>query len=247
MKKFYSLAVLAALVSIMANASSFIGFGADSIRINPNRLGGYFQCPVVMHNEGYCNAWNVAVTYPEGFFPKLVAGIRPLDGLTVTYLDRNGDEQVYTPNLNASVQYQDIAAFIPVSGYWDYNMDGEFEPYGAAKWLPGEHEMFEYNFAVDWDFRTGYVILDGTLSSGYDDRGPILQNVKFYTRTYFWVGYEVADCSGDGKINIADVSLLIDYLLTHDGFDEFQLAAADANQDGIVGIADVSTTIDMIL
>lgn len=247
MKKTIFLAALAALVSIMANAASFIGFNADSIRISPNRLGGYFQCPVMMHNDGYCNAFNVAMSYPDGFFPKLVAGITPLSGLTVTYMDKNGNATEYTPNLNASVQYQDIASFIPVSGYWDYNMDGEFEPYGAAKWLPGDHEMWQFNFAVDWDFRSGYVVFDGAISSGYDDRGPILQNVKCYKRSFMWVGYELGDVSGDDRINIADVVLLIDYLLSGEGLDEFQTKAADVDNDGTPGIADVAIIIDMML
>lgn len=237
----------AALAAIVANASSFIGFGSDSVRINPNRLGGYYQHAVMMHNEGYCNAFNVSVVYPEGMMPKLVAGVTPLDGLTVTYLDRDGNEQTCTPNLNVSVAYQDVAAFIAVSGYWDYNMDGEFEPYGAAKWLPGDHMMWEYNFAVDWEFRSGYVTFDGTLSSGYDDRGPILQNVKFFTRTYFWVGYNPGDVSGNDRLSIDDVSMLIDYLLGDESIDEFQAAACDVNRDGAATIADVSALIDMLL
>lgn len=237
----------AALAAIVANASSFIGFDSDSVRINPNRLGGYYQRAVMMHNEGYCNAFNVSVAYPEGMMPKLVAGVTPLDGLTVTYLDRDGNEQTCTPNLNVSVAYQDVAAFIAVSGYWDYNMDGEFEPYGAAKWLPGDHMMWEYNFAVGWEFRSGYVTFDGTLSSGYDDRGPILQNVKFFTRTYFWVGYNPGDVSGNDRLSIDDVSMLIDYLLGDESIDEFQAAAGDVNRDGVTTIADVSALIDMLL
>lgn len=235
-----------ALLSMSAHSINNITMG-DSIRISPNRLGGYYQHPVVMHNDAYCNAWNVAVTYPDGVMPKLVAGITPLDGLTVTYMDKNGNEQTYTPTLNVAVQYTTIAAYIPVSGYWDYNMDGELEPYGAAKWLPGEHQLWEYNLAIDWDFRGGYITFDGALSSGYDDRGAILQNAKFYSRTWLWVGYEKGDVSGDDRVNIADAVLLIDYLLNGEGLDEFQIAAADVDGDGTAGIADVAIIIDMML
>lgn len=126
-------------------------------------------------------------------------------------------------------------------------MDGEFESYGAAKWLPGDYEMWEFNFAIDWDFRSGYVSLDGTFSSGYDDRGAILQSVKFFSRTFFWVGYLRGDVSGNDRLSIDDVTMLIDYLLGDPSLDEFQVAATDVNGDGVTTISDTTALIDMLL
>jgi len=51
------------------------------------------------------------------------------------------------------------------------------------------------------------------------------------------------DVNGDGHVSIADVSALIDYLLSG----ETALAGADCNQSGNVSIADVSALIDYLL
>ena len=52
------------------------------------------------------------------------------------------------------------------------------------------------------------------------------------------------DANGDGEINIADVSYIIDVILNGQSA---AAAACDANGDGEVNIADVSTVIDAIL
>lgn len=243
MKKIIFLAAML-LTAVSMNSANTITLG-DTVRINPNRLSGYYQHPVAMTVDGMCNAWQIDLVYPDGMFPKLVAGIQPLDGLSVTYLDKNGEEQTYTPTLNVAVQYTSIAAYIPVAGYWLFA--GDYESYGTAKWMPGTYDLFEFNFAVQPEFREGDVTITGAISSGRDDRGAILQNVRIYSVTHFWVGYDKGDVSGDDRINIADAVLLIDYLLNGEGLDEFQIAAADVDGDGTAGIADVAIIIDMML
>ena len=54
------------------------------------------------------------------------------------------------------------------------------------------------------------------------------------------------DVNGDGDVTIADVSALIDYLLTGDPTG-VNLAAANCNGDSDVSIADVSALIDFLL
>ena len=56
----------------------------------------------------------------------------------------------------------------------------------------------------------------------------------------------VHDVNGDDNISIADVTTLIDYLLTSDG-SLISLDAADCNLDGNVTIADVTSLIDYLL
>jgi surface protein len=51
------------------------------------------------------------------------------------------------------------------------------------------------------------------------------------------------DVNGDGIVNIADVSDLVDYLLSGETIPE----CADCDQNGVVGIADVSVLVDYIL
>ncbi|MBR7012195.1 MAG: hypothetical protein IKI10_04815, partial [Muribaculaceae bacterium] len=66
-----------------------------------------------------------------------------------------------------------------------------------------------------------------------------------------WVPYTGSstmrgDVNGDGSVTIADVSALIDYLLTGDATG-VNLAGANCNGDSDVNIADVSALIDYLL
>ncbi len=54
------------------------------------------------------------------------------------------------------------------------------------------------------------------------------------------------DVDGDGSVNIADVTALIDYLLNGDA-SGFNLSGADCNQDRSVNISDVTALIDYLL
>jgi hypothetical protein len=54
------------------------------------------------------------------------------------------------------------------------------------------------------------------------------------------------DVNDDGNVSIADVTVLIDYLLSHDA-SGVNLANADVNGDNSVSIADVTALIDMLL
>ena len=57
---------------------------------------------------------------------------------------------------------------------------------------------------------------------------------------------ERGDVNGDGSIDIADVTLLIRYILSGDATGVW-VAAADCNQDGDVNISDVTALISMVL
>ena len=55
------------------------------------------------------------------------------------------------------------------------------------------------------------------------------------------------DVDGDGKVGIADVSTIIDYILYGNSDDEFYFESADINGNGRIDIGDVSSLIDMLL
>lgn len=245
MRKFFLIAAMM-LLAVSMNSANTITLG-DSIRIHPVHLDGYSQHTVSMHIDGMCDNWSFGVAYPEGLSPKLVAGIAPLEGLTVTFHNKNGAKTSYTSSLEVSYQYKDISANIPVPGYWDYNEDGEWESYGTVKWMPGDYNLFEYNFYVSPSFRSGYVYFDGIITSGSDQRGAVLMGVRFFSKTWFWVGYQYGDVTGNERINIDDVTALISYLVGGENLDEFAIAAADANRDGKVTIADVTYIINKLL
>ncbi len=70
------------------------------------------------------------------------------------------------------------------------------------------------------------------------DGGP--SNPGYFTEK---AGGQRGDVNGDGSVNIADVTALIDLLL---GSGTISNPAADCNQDGSVNIADVTTLIDYL-
>lgn len=53
------------------------------------------------------------------------------------------------------------------------------------------------------------------------------------------------DVDGNGSVNITDITVLIDYLLSGTG--DIQVNAADVDQDGSIGISDVTALIDILL
>lgn len=248
MRKIYLLAAMM-LLAVSVNSANYISLG-DDVRVHPRYLDGYYKATATMQVDGMLDDWQIIATYPDGVAVKLVAGIVPLDGMTVGYTDRAGQAQVYEAPLQVSAAYSTISSHISQQGFWDYDNDGWFESYGAAKWMPGEHQMFELNLYITPGFREGDIIFDGVLTSGADQRGPVLQGVRFYRVSHLWVGYMRGDVNGDERINITDVTVLMN-ALSEQGqsgswLDEFQWKAADVNGDGIVNITDVTMLINRI-
>ena len=89
-----------------------------------------------------------------------------------------------------------------------------------------------------YDYRVKAIYTDGTES--------VWSNVQQVTLTGEGADILVGDVDLDGFVNIADVTALIDYILT--GYLEpFDFNTADVDGDGIIGISDVTALIDLIL
>ena len=67
-------------------------------------------------------------------------------------------------------------------------------------------------------------------------------NVEVYESDFYCLGFELLDLNGDGSINIADVTQLIDAILEGDGSEEY-----DINGDGSVNISDINLIIEYII
>ena len=78
-----------------------------------------------------------------------------------------------------------------------------------------------------------------TVSSANGTAQPATCLVTVYT--------ELGDMNSDGFVNIADVTTLIDYLLSGIETESFNTKNADMNQDEVINIADVTTLIDILL
>ena len=73
-----------------------------------------------------------------------------------------------------------------------------------------------------------------------------VQNMYFSNEGSTTPTYKLGDVNMDGEVNIADVTALIDYLLSGDATN-INVEAADVNEDDDVNIADVTALIDMLL
>lgn len=247
-------AAMMLLVATSVNAENWFNFSEsvnDTLRIRPNRLGGYATYTVDMAIDAYCDFFRVGFVWPCGLRPKMMyqqRGIEAGYGLSVCYLDRNGMFGTYTPNLNVGEYYESVSSSIAIDGYYDYNNDSQFEPYGTVKWEPGIHySVMKINLWIEDCFRKGHVVFDAQFNSGSDKRGPILSNVYSWKQVLVYVGYMKGDVNGDERHTIADVTFLIDYLLNGFGDDEFAYEASDLDGNGNVTINDVAVLINRLL
>jgi hypothetical protein len=248
MKRLLFLAALAAVV-LTNSAANYLSMG-DSVRIKPAMLDGYTHQSISMEIDAYCDQWSIAMTYPEGLSPKLVSGVVPLSGMNIGYIDCEGVFRTFDAVLSCSAGYATIegrSCLPALWGYYDAYGNGTYLPYGSPKWEPGMHQMIEVNMYVNPSFRAGYITMDEILDCTGDTRGPILQNVHAYKKTYLWVGYLPGDLTGNEKLDISDVTELIDRVLGKTRLDEFSEKAADANRDGVVDIDDVTYITKKIL
>ena len=76
------------------------------------------------------------------------------------------------------------------------------------------------------------------------------ESVEAYQAARYWKDFQdirpLGDADGDGALSIGDVTDLIDYLLSGNGYD-MDMGAADVDGDGTISIADVTDLIDTIL
>ena len=95
----------------------------------------------------------------------------------------------------------------------------------------------------------------------WDESGRTLHVLPGTTEHYYymdWYWYfdqviedlipepQPGDVNGDGSVNISDVTVLIDYLLSGNA-SGINLTSADCNQDSSVNISDVTALIDYLL
>ena len=169
----------------------------------------------------------------------------------------------------------DDQAWDPTSGT-EFDYDTENNVYTATINFPAEFNYFgfttelaENNDDGGWGyiepFRFGAIADEGTdfwyegqdfISLTWDDYHAIriaggeykltinLEEMKLYVEALN--NSLRGDVDMDGTVGIADVTALIDYILSGDETNK-DLVAADADLDGVLGIADVTTIIDYIL
>lgn len=242
MKK-YLTAIILLLAAASVLADNYITTGVnDTLRVPPPAIGQSFTVPLRAHFDARLDYWRIRVDAPAGM---TFLGAMPAQGMTVHYTDSQGADTTYSAQIGYGQHLGDsvvLSSHISVPGYWDYNHDGVFEPYGTVKWEAGDYDpLLNLFYSISWGFTGGTMSISGVFASGNDTRGGTIDGYVHFQRTItVIVAYMRGDVNGDGYININDVTALVNYLLTDEGLDQYQLEAADFNQDGYVNINDVT-------
>ncbi|MBR5726748.1 MAG: dockerin type I repeat-containing protein [Muribaculaceae bacterium] len=241
-RHFLTVCLLMASMASMADNHFTMGVN-DTVWIRPNTLNTAQSVSVKAHFEARLDCWHLNLYWPSQM---KVLDISEGPDMTLWYhnqISPDSADVCYNAPLARGVNdTTEVSSFIPVIGYWDYNHDNVCEPYGTVKWEAGDYGcMFVIDFKPYIGFTGGTFTITGSLTSGYDARGGTISGVVTFTRNIiFIVAYMRGDVNGDGYININDVTALVNYLLTDEGLDQYQLEAADFNQDGFVNIYDVT-------
>ena len=236
---------------------------SDTLRISPNALNFYVNVPVIAEfDNGVCDHWRVEMVYPDELSwagaVNAYSANGPEYGINIPYVQSDGSDAIFEPTMltileetqnNATTYKRIFECSTTVYGFWDYNNDGIYEPYGKVKWGPGRYNrFFDIHFRVDGDCTGDSIVVDGQMSCSYDTRYPTyLIDTSFCKVIHLVVAYLLGDVNGDDMVNMYDVTALIDYLNGTIDLNQYQLAAADINGDGNVTIADVSVLIDLLL
>lgn len=239
----------------------------DTLRVDPSNSDFFRKFFAVAHFEGYLDHWYLKITYPSGMFiyhtndnPPLVNNITRGPAMNVPYFTINGVQDTYAADLlilMLNVDQADttkkatiLSSTITEFGYWDPSYTGNYQSYGTVKWGSGDHDyMFLFNMFIPYGTMSADITLDATLSSTDDWRGVGTVNMPHAIKTiHLVIGYQPGDVNGDGTLSNADLTLLIDWLLSgYDNIDVYRQAAADVNGDGVFTIKDVTALSDLLL
>ena len=103
-------------------------------------------------------------------------------------------------------------------------------------------QLVPKNFRIEQDYTYGYI--NGTNETKWlGDHRPVV--VDFSLVRLSELKFLVGDVNRDGKVDIADLTALVNYLISHEG--DYDLEAADMNHDGDVTTADVEPLVNLLL
>ena len=252
MKRLFFL-FLALAAMLPASADRFINFcDNDTLRVHPSCLDFIDRVMVRAHFDGRLDHWDIKFDYPSWMSVNEIHKRR--DMLVVPYLDSNGNQTSCNAPLYWNHMYvsseDSLSCSITDAGYWDPDNDGVYETYGTVKWEAGDYDqMFEIYFNIG----NADALLYGNInyrcwiSSTDDDRGGTASDTSYVKNIYVYVGYLFGDVNGDDRVNVSDMSDLIDIVLHHTPLDMYQMVAADMDGNGAIDIVDVSLLSDMLL
>lgn len=213
MKKllFIVLALLATMSATAENSAKLIQFGGvpGIVRLTPACIGDTISISVCLSAEYAYDEFHVSVVSTSEF-------IEPIDFLPGSWLtddvvfDESGDPTTINPLWESGYLWCRCR-----TNFYGYENDGT--PYGTAKWRECQrNEMAILRVVIKEGFQSGKITLAGYFASGPDARPYIecFNGIEDYeSESYIIVQPEAGDVDGNGVVNIADVTALIDKLM----------------------------------
>ena len=103
-------------------------------------------------------------------------------------------------------------------------------------------QLVPHSFKIEQDYIYDTIDHDGN-TKALGDHNPVV--VEFSLVKSGELISLLGDVNRDGKVDIADLTALVNYLITHEG--DYDLEAADMNHDGDVTLADVEPLVNLLL
>jgi hypothetical protein len=242
--------LLASFSATAENYFTLVDAVNDTLRIDPSWIDTGRSFLVGAHLEGRIDHWSITMSSPNpAKFSISISCDSSNHDMFIPYITQNGSSSICQAPFNIYANSSDtlIVSTITEYGYWDYEHDGIYEPYGTVKWEAGDHtNMFKLSCWIHADCTGDSIVFNSEVDCTYDWRGGMTSG-DGHKRIILKMAYKRGDVNGDGLLNTTDVTTLINYVLSHDGLDQYQLEAADVNGDGNVSMQDVSALINLLL
>ncbi|MBQ6078894.1 MAG: dockerin type I repeat-containing protein [Muribaculaceae bacterium] len=168
---------------------------------------------------------------------------QPWDPTSGTMFEYDAENKVYTATVNFPAEFNYFGFTTELAennddGGWAYIEPfrfGAIAEEGTDYWYTGEEEFI----SLTWDEYHAVRIAGGEykMTVNLEDMKLIIEKINNGLR---------GDVNLDNNVSIADVTALIDYLLSHDATN-ISVENADCNLDENVSIADVTALIDYLL
>ena len=194
------------------------------------------------NDAGHFTVWRLTKEVPKVYM--LGGDDQPWDCTNGTEFEYDAENSVYTATINFPAEFNYFGFTTELAennddGGWNYIEPfrfGAIADEGTDYWYTGEEEFI----SLTWDEYHAIRIPGGEYKLTVD-----LEAMKLFVESLVPQGKR-GDANNDGNVSIADVSALIDYLLSKDP-STINMDNGDCNLDHSVTISDVSALIDFML
>ena len=142
------------------------------------------------------------------------------------------DYESYGPNEYIWINYSSDYFSLSHSGAFRMPNGNTFvSSFGVPPATPANIFEIDTNGVVHWEYEGGYMAY----------------RALKYPYTYFNSVVQIGDINEDGTLNILDIVLLVDWILSNTSLTDLETTNADMNEDGFVNVIDIVVLVNTIL